>query len=52
MTISFVFLSTLSRPLDVNYVLDQGHGQLSKYLIYDLIYQFFHSYWKKKFSLL
>ena len=31
----------------------QLQGQLSKYLIYDLIYQFFHSYMKKssKFSL-
>ena len=38
---------TLSRPWDVNYVLQQGHGHLSKYLISDLIFQFFHSYIKK-----
>ena len=41
---------TLSRPLDVNYVLEQGqgHGHLSKYLISGLIFNFFHVYMKKK----
>ena len=40
---------TLSRPLDVNYVLDQGqgHGHLSKYLISGLIFLFFHVFMKK-----
>ena len=39
---------TLSRPLDVNYVLDQGHGHLSKYLISGLIFHFFFMFiWKK-----
>ena len=35
-------LLTLSRPLDVNYVLDQGqgHGHLSKYPISGLIFHF------------
>ena len=44
--------STLSRPLDVNYVLDQGqgHGHLSKYLISGLIFHFFHVYMKIKFK--
>ena len=28
----------------------QGYGHLSKYLIYDFIYQFFHSIMKKKFK--
>ena len=37
---------TLSRPLDVNYVFDQGHGHLSKYLIFGLIFHFFHVYMK------
>ena len=41
---------TLSRPLDVNYVLEQGqgHGHLSKYLISGSIFHFFHVYMKKK----
>ena len=41
---------TLSRPLDVNYFLEQGqgHGHLSKYLISGLILIFFHVYVKKK----
>ena len=36
--------------MDVNYVLEQGqgHGHLSKYLISDLIFNFFHVYMKKK----
>ena len=35
---------TLSRPLDINYALEQGqgHGHLSKYLISGLIFPFFH----------
>ena len=35
---------TLSRPLDVNYVLEQGrgHGHLSKYLISGFIFHFIH----------
>ena len=43
------FTFTLSRPLDVNYVLEQGqgHGHLSKYLISGLIFHFFHVYMKK-----
>ena len=43
-------LLTLSRPLDVNYVLDQGQGRghLSKYLISGLIFHFFHVYMKEK----
>ena len=41
---------SLSRPLDVNYVLDQGHGHLSKYLISGLIFHFFRVYVKKKTS--
>ena len=48
---SFCFnILTLSRPLDVNYVLEQGqgHGHLSKYLISGLIFHFFHVYMKKK----
>ena len=46
----FFFYLTLSRPLDVNYVLEQGqgHGHLSKYLISGLIFHFFHVYMKKK----
>ena len=46
------FTLTLSRPLDVNYVLEQGqgHGHLSKYLISGLIFYFFHVYMKKKFK--
>ena len=45
---------TLSRPLDINYVLDQGqgHGHLSKYLISGLIFHFFHVYLKKKLQTL
>ena len=42
-------LLTLSRPLDINYVLEQGqgHGHLFKYLISGLIFHFFHVYMKK-----
>ena len=43
----WVFPLTLSRPLDINYVLDQGHGHLSKYLISGFIFHFFHAYMKK-----
>ena len=41
---------TLSRPLDVNYVLEQcqGHGHLSKYLISGLSFQFFSCLYEKK----
>ena len=41
---------TLSRPLDVNYVLEQGqvHGHLSKYLISGLIFHFFSCLYEKK----
>ena len=47
-----IVILTLSRPLDVNYVLEQGqgHGHLSKYLIFGLIFHFFHVYMKKKTS--
>ena len=47
-------LLTLSRPLDINYVLEQrqGHGHLSKYLISGLIFHFFHVYMKKKLQTL
>ena len=40
---------TLSHPLDLNYILEQGqgHGHLSKYLISGLIFHFFHVYMKK-----
>ena len=40
----------LSRPLDVNYVLEQGqgHGHLPKYLISGLIFLFFSCLYKKK----
>ena len=42
---------TLSRPLDVNYVLEQGqgHGHLSKYLIW-LDFSFFSCLYEKKTS--
>ena len=42
---------TLLHPLDVNYVLEQGqgHGHLSKYLIFGLIFHFFHVYMKNSF---
>ena len=41
---------TLSRPLEVNYALEQGqgHGHLSIYIISGLIFYFFHVYMEKK----
>ena len=43
---------TLSHPLDVNYVLEQGqgHGHLSKYFISGLIFHFFLCLYEKKIS--
>ena len=51
-SICYAVFLTLSRPLDVNYVLEQGqgHGHLSKYLISGLIFHFFHVWIKKKTS--
>ena len=50
--ITFLYSLTLSRPLDVNYVLDQGqgHGHLSKYLISGLNFLFFSCLYEKKTS--